>query len=64
MVRADEEARALSFRQRQQRRADWERAREQSLQGNAASAKAVRDAWEPVLLANLEREPLYGEDDD
>ena len=54
MVRQDEEDRALLFRQQQYRQAAARRARNAALTGNAASAQAVRDGWEPILLARLE----------
>ena len=55
MVRQDEEDRARAFRQSLRRREAAARARNAALVGDAAAAKAVRDGWEPVILARLER---------
>ncbi len=61
MVRPDEEARALLFRQQQARQAAARKARNQALTGSAAAAKVVRDGWKPLILARLEE---WGNDDD
>lgn len=64
MVRPDEERRALLFRQQQERQAQARRARNAALRGSNAAAQAIRDAWEPLILANRERADIDERDDD
>lgn len=54
MVRADEERRALLFRQQQIRQQQARRARNEALRGNGAAVKAIKDGWLPIILARLE----------
>jgi len=65
MVRQDEEDRASAFRARLKRREAAEEARNRSLAGtNSAAAQAIRDGWEPILLARIEREDGYAPEED
>ena len=64
MVRADEEARSRAFWAKEERLARRRVALNRSLAGNAASAKAVRDGWEPVILAKLEARLIERNEDE
>lgn len=64
MVRPDEERRARNYRARQAKQAAARRARNAKLRGSNAAAQAIRDAWEPVRLAALERDIDDREDDE
>ena len=54
MVRADEERRALLFRQQQVTRQRAIAVRNAALRGSNATVKAIKDGWEPYILARLE----------
>lgn len=64
MVRADEEARALLFRQQLASRQVAREALERAMHGNDASAQQLRDDWEPVILARLESRDIGRNDDE
>jgi hypothetical protein len=64
MVRPDEERRARLYRAQQDKQAQARRARNAALRGNNAAAKAVRDGWEPVILARIEWAASDERDDD
>jgi hypothetical protein len=51
-----EEERATLHRQQEKARKRYQRTQERALRGDAAAAKAVRKAWEPVALAVREWE--------
>jgi hypothetical protein len=63
MVRPDEERRARIFRAQQEKQAAARTARNAKLRGNNASVKAIRDGWEPIILARLDWAD-HGERDD
>lgn len=64
MVRPDEERRARLFRQQQEKQAAARRARNAALRGSNAAAKAIRDGWEPIILARLERDMDHDDERD
>lgn len=64
MVRADEERRALLFRQQQIRQQKARNARNEALRGNGAAVKAVKDGWLPVILARIEADQHERNDDE
>lgn len=64
MVRPDEETRARLYWAQQRQQAAARRARNAALRGNAAAADAVRDGWEPILLARLESRQWARDDDE
>ena len=55
MSSADEEARALLFRQQQVTRRRAIAVRNAALRGNNAAAQTVKDGWKPYILAMRER---------
>jgi hypothetical protein len=64
MVREDEETRARLFRQQQRKQMAARKSRNAALRGSNAAVKAIRDGWEPFILARLERHANYHERDD
>lgn len=54
MVREDEERRARLFREQQRKQMAARKARNAALRGSNAAVKAIRDGWEPIILARLE----------
>ena len=64
MVRPDEEARARLFWAQQRRQEAARTARNAALRGNAAAAQAIRDGWEPILLARLESRQWARDDEE
>lgn len=56
-MRPDEEERAREYRTTLNRRARLDRARGAELAGDKDAAKAVREAWEPVIAAARENAP-------
>jgi hypothetical protein len=54
MVRLDEERRARLYRAQQEKQAAARTARNAKLRGSNASVKAIRDGWEPIILARLD----------
>lgn len=56
MTNAAEEARATEYRRQVEARAQWARAVNLGLRGNAAAAAAVTANWQPVLDWLRERE--------
>jgi hypothetical protein len=64
MVRPDEERRARLYRAHQDKQAQARRARNAALRGSNAAVKAIRDGWEPVILARLEWAASDERDDD